>query len=393
MIQAATVVGYLALALLGHGLLWVGIVNRLHSWAGPRKLVDGATLACVAAFAAIPLSIAWSLLDDPTIILSAPLESLTGAYSGGCALFGCAMLVVKPVGENRRYDRSVMPYWEAERHDLAAAGSELLQTPRARLLGRIPLNESLQLSVDRRTLRIARLPAKLDGFRICHLTDLHLTGAIGREYFERLVELVNRAAPDAVCVTGDIIEHEPCRPWLADVLGQLAAPQGVYFILGNHDLFIDAERTCQDLVGAGWVCVSGAWTQAVWRDATVQIGGNELPWRAAGGDLLAPPPRATSELRILLAHSPDQFQQGVDADADLLLAGHTHGGQVQLPWLGVIASPSRYGAKYACGVFRRGQTVMHVSRGIGGKNPVRWRCPPEAAILQLTGEGEQGDPS
>lgn len=66
-----------------------------------------------------------------------------------------------------------------------------------------------------------------------------------------------------------------------------------------------------------------------------------------------------------------------------MLAGHTHGGQVQLPLLGVIMSPSLHGTRYACGVFRRGRTVMHVTRGVGGETPLRWRCPPELALLEL----------
>jgi predicted MPP superfamily phosphohydrolase len=73
---------------------------------------------------------------------------------------------------------------------------------------------------------------------------------------------------------------------------------------------------------------------------------------------------------------------------DLALAGHTHGGQVQLPILGVVASPSLHGTRYACGVFRRGNTVMHVSRGLGGETPFRWRCPPEIALLELTAAGK-----
>jgi predicted MPP superfamily phosphohydrolase len=70
---------------------------------------------------------------------------------------------------------------------------------------------------------------------------------------------------------------------------------------------------------------------------------------------------------------------------DLALAGHTHGGQVQFPVLGVIGSPSLHGTRYACGVFCRGETVLHVTRGLSGQTPLRWRCPPEVALLELVG--------
>jgi uncharacterized protein len=91
-----------------------------------------------------------------------------------------------------------------------------------------------------------------------------------------------------------------------------------------------------------------------------------------------------ADFRLVLCHTPDQFRWCVDADADLALAGHTHGGQVQFPVLGVIGSPSLHGTRYACGVFRRGHTVMHVTRGICGETPFRWRCPPEIALIELT---------
>jgi predicted MPP superfamily phosphohydrolase len=83
----------------------------------------------------------------------------------------------------------------------------------------------------------------------------------------------------------------------------------------------------------------------------------------------------------------------VRADADLALAGHTHGGQIQFPILGSIMSPSLHGTRYACGVFRRGDTVLHVSRGVSGETPLRWRCPPEIALLELTRQQQDDKPS
>jgi predicted MPP superfamily phosphohydrolase len=159
----------------------------------------------------------------------------------------------------------------------------------------------------------------------------------------------------------------------------------VYFILGNHDDFIDAARTRKLLADAGLVCLSGRWVRADWNGAAVLIGGNELPWLRPAASLDDLPPRrpGAAEFRLVLCHSPDQFAWCRRADADLALAGHTHGGQVQLPLFGPIASPSLSGTRYACGVFRRGDTVLHVTRGIAGLTPLRWRCTPEIALLEL----------
>jgi predicted MPP superfamily phosphohydrolase len=85
----------------------------------------------------------------------------------------------------------------------------------------------------------------------------------------------------------------------------------------------------------------------------------------------------------LLAHSPDQFQWAQENDIDLMLAGHLHGGQVRLPILGAFLAPSIYGVRYAAGVFTAENTTLHVSRGVSSLMPLRFRCPPEIAILVL----------
>jgi predicted MPP superfamily phosphohydrolase len=92
---------------------------------------------------------------------------------------------------------------------------------------------------------------------------------------------------------------------------------------------------------------------------------------------------ASGGLRILLSHSPDQLEWARRHDFDLVLAGHTHGGQIRFPLIGPIIAPSRFGGRYACGVFCEPPTLMHVSRGVSSMFPVRLRCPPELAKLTL----------
>ncbi|MFP6613093.1 MAG: metallophosphoesterase, partial [Pirellulales bacterium] len=115
------------------------------------------------------------------------------------------------------------------------------------------------------------------------------------------------------------------------------------------------------------------------------LAGNELPWFPPAADMSTANSRGDDSqlLRIVLAHSPDQFVWARQHDADLMLAGHTHGGQIRLPVIGAIVSPSRYGTRYACGAFFEPPTVMHVSRGISGTVPVRHNCPPELTKLVL----------
>ena len=253
------------------------------------------------------------------------------------------------------------------------------------MLSKVPGNQILRLTVDKKRLAIPRLSPQHEGLQIAHISDLHMTGRIGQQWYEFVVEQVNQLNADAIILTGDIIENESCWPWLADSIGKLRAKYGVYFILGNHDFYIDTKRTTQLLQEQGLVCLSQRWTEVDWNGAPVLLEGNELPWAPRAADMSTAPAGDEEELplRLMLLHSPDQFSWACEQDAHLALAGHTHGGQLRFPLLGPIVSPSRYGTRYACGVFQQDKTVMHVSRGIAGKTPLRWNCPPEIALLEL----------
>lgn len=375
----------LALAALGHGFLWTGLVNRLHGWGGPRRVIKGVTVLFVAAFVAIPLVIAsqhWSqyAAGFQPFRSHAP----TSLYLWLCAAIGGAALVIKPWIEYCRYDRRVLAKWTHDARDVAKAlGRKPLVGPLAKVLGNLPFNEVLSLSVDRKRLVLPKLPAELEGLTIAHVTDLHMTGQLDRDFYAYVVRQVNDLRPDVIAITGDIVELEDCWPWLAVTLANLCAPLGVYFVLGNHDALIDAERTRELLIEAGLSNVGGRCLRADWNGVPVTIVGNERPWlRSPEPSEL--PAKTADEFRLILCHTPDQFGYCTQANADLVLAGHTHGGQVQLPLLGVITSPSLYGTRYACGVFRRGTTVMHVGRGLSGDTLLRWRCSPEIALLELS---------
>jgi len=116
--------------------------------------------------------------------------------------------------------------------------------------------------------------------------------------------------------------------------------------------------------------------------------GNELPWFPLDAAVHASENSATTAvhagaLRVLLSHSPDQFAWAGRRGFDLMLAGHTHGGQIRLPLVGPLLAPSLHGVRYAGGTFHEGPTVMHVSRGLSCLHTLRWNCPPELALLVL----------
>jgi predicted MPP superfamily phosphohydrolase len=376
------------LALLGHGYVWVAVVNRLHGSPWSRAAVDWATNSCILSFLVLPILVGlrWQAEGIGSFEFSYSTTGPIKCYFYGCALWGVMKLVLAALGDRQRDNPDTLLSTQQQLSPLTAElGSEVYQTSFARFLSCVPGNQSLQLCVDHKKLRIPRLHPRHEGLRIAHISDLHMTGNLGLPLFESVARQVNRLEPDVIAITGDIVENSACQPWLLDTLATMRANYGVYFVLGNHDYYIDSHKTLHLLSEAGLNYLSGTWMETEWQEAPVVLTGNELPWQSGAESVPSLPPRNDEDLplRIALMHSPDQFEWAVQHGIDLALAGHTHGGQVRLPLLGPIASPSLYGTRYASGVFRRGKTVMHVSRGISGKFPIRWNCPPEIALLEL----------
>lgn len=376
-------------SIIGHGYFWMAIVNRLHGWNGPRRLIDVVTLACCIGFALLPLVVArewWTVgADFLSTVSNTPLTSFIRGYFLLCCFIGYGNLLARLVGIHREDDLTILVDKQRELvvpeqpfHHCQFVGIY------PRLLGAIPLNEALQLAVDTKRLYVPRLPDKLSGLRIIHISDLHITGRIGPEWFNFVADQVDRLSGDVIALTGDIIENEACRHWLLESMGRLRASCGVYFILGNHDHFIDASRTVAELREAGLIYVGSTWQEATWNNTPVLIAGNESPWASNQPSL--PIRSEPNPFRLCLMHTPDQIEWAHRAGVDLALAGHTHGGQVCFPLLGAVAAPSLYGTRFACGTFRQGNTVMHVTRGISGETPLRWNCPPEIAVLELVSD-------
>jgi predicted MPP superfamily phosphohydrolase len=241
------------------------------------------------------------------------------------------------------------------------------------LLARLPGNEMLTVELVERHLVVPGVA--LDGLSILHLTDLHLNGTPARAYFERVAELCNAWKPDLVALTGDVIDHPRVAGWIASTLGRLTAPRGCYFVLGNHDTESDPAATRALLTAAGWVDVAGRCIPLDVRGQPLAIAGTERPWMGVHPDASAAPPGA---FRILLSHTPYHERWARRQGYHLFLAGHLHGGQINVPLLGSLK-----GDALASGLWYRPPTLTHVSRGLGEMLPFRWRCRPEVTKLVL----------
>lgn len=246
------------------------------------------------------------------------------------------------------------------------------------------LTERWQLTVSRATYGISNLPPDLEGMTLVHLSDFHFSPWNPIDFLRRTVELAKRQKPDVIVLTGDYADEDDADLGAcAEILGELSAPLGVYAVLGNHDHDVGADETAEALSAAGIV---------VLRNEKVALGDGERHLWLAGLDDTATHREEFSavfggipsgEPVILLSHSPDLLPRAADADVEVVLAGHTHGGQVRLPLVGAPHAPS-LSPKYTGGTTRRYSTRMHVSRGIGTTLfPVRFNCPPEVGVLTL----------
>lgn len=243
-----------------------------------------------------------------------------------------------------------------------------------------PINDCFKVEFTERTFQLDRLPQEWDGLSILHLTDLHFTGAIDLPFFEAVFSRAAQWDYDIAVITGDVLDSEELFDWLPRTLGKLNAPLGNYFILGNHDWGLDSDRIRQEISDLGWRNVAGTLQTLEIAGKRLAIGGSERPWMGHHPSFSAVP---DDIFRLLLSHTPDNLSWARRQRVDLMLAGHNHGGQVLLPGIGPVYSPSVYGCQYSSVFFYSNPTLLSVGRGLSGKHPLRIGATPEVTRIVL----------
>ena len=237
--------------------------------------------------------------------------------------------------------------------------------------------------VERQEIRLARLPARLDGLRIAQLSDIHHSPLVTPGDLQRAVTLVNRQSPDAVMLTGDFIWRDASfAAGLVEPLQELAAPLGVFAVFGNHDHWSGAEQVAAALAAAG---VTLLVNQAVRlpTDAPLWLAGLDDVWERRQDIRRALRDVPEGETTVLLCHEPDFGDEASAYPVDLQLSGHSHGGQINLPLVGPPVLPW-LGRKYPAGLYEVAGLQLYTNRGIGLIAPaVRFNCPPEVTVLTL----------
>ena len=250
-----------------------------------------------------------------------------------------------------------------------------------------------EISFDTRTIPITNLPTPFHGYRIVQISDIHLDEFTEPYFLERIVHHVNALNPHLVLLTGDFVTRGAFTSFdarssayrCAEILSTLTAPLR-YGILGNHDVTVGAPLVIEALTSYGTPVL-------VNQHVAIEQGGERL-WLCGVDDPdtrrpnldLAIPATPNAPV-ILMAHEPDYADDVLQHPRapliDLMLSGHTHGGQIRLPFLGALVLPP-LGRKYVEGLFHLKQMQLYVNRGIGTVGlPFRLNCPPEISTLTL----------
>lgn len=255
------------------------------------------------------------------------------------------------------------------------------------------LIEPNRLVIRNETISLNNWPKELDGLTIAVISDIHAgSWTIDDDKLRLLVERTNQLQPELIVILGDYLSKdswtsERLEPEeFAPILKDLRAPLGVYSVLGNHDWWWNGQRVRSVLETNGI---------KVLEDEVVEVRTRGVSlWLVGLGDLWTRPQRIDGTIAkvpvdqplIALTHNPDIFPR-VSSRVPLLLAGHTHGGQVRLPFIGTAIVPSNYGDRYVGGLVFENNHHLFVTTGVGTSIlPLRLGVPPEIALLTIKSE-------
>jgi predicted MPP superfamily phosphohydrolase len=256
---------------------------------------------------------------------------------------------------------------------------------------RAAMIEPHQIEITHQTIAVEKLPAEFRGLRIVQLSDVHHSPFLDEERINEAVRMANDLRPDMVALTGDYISHSrdyiaPC----ARALGRLRAAHGVFAVLGNHDHWTDGAMMRDALVDQGIRVLCNESTRIERGSSHIRLAGIDDMMVKRDNLRQALEQTSWDETRILLSHNPAIIREAARAGIDLVLSGHTHGGQIN--WRLLTGRKDRKIARWLRRPSRRlmrghaqlGSTQLYVNRGLGTVIvPLRYGCPPEITLLEI----------
>lgn len=247
--------------------------------------------------------------------------------------------------------------------------------------------------IVRQEIALRRWPERLHGFTIALLSDFHYDPYFSIHPLNAAIGMVNALRPDLIVLTGDFVSlplfsssderaalaADPC----ARLLRQMQAPYGLWAVLGNHDYFSDPDHVTAALQSQGIRVLANRSVAIEFNSARFWLSGvnDVLSHTADLQATLQPVPR--DEATILLAHEPDYADHVSRYAIDLQLSGHSHGGQVRMPFVRPLYLPEM-AKKYISGLYKIGPLTLYTNPGLGTVGvPMRFNCPPEITLLTL----------
>jgi hypothetical protein len=242
--------------------------------------------------------------------------------------------------------------------------------------------------VERLDVPLPGLPLDLDGLRILQLSDIHLSAFLHESELAKAIDMALELRPHLTVVTGDLISSrgDPLDACIRQ-LARVKSDAGTFACMGNHERYARAERYAAEAgARAGIRFLRGQAQTLRFGNSVLNLAGVDYQSLADRGHYLRGAERLVvpGALNVLLSHNPDVFPVAAQQGYNLLLAGHTHGGQVTIEILDQSINPARFFTPYVYGLFRAGRSAAYVTRGIGTIGiPARIGAPPEISVLRL----------
>jgi predicted MPP superfamily phosphohydrolase len=234
-------------------------------------------------------------------------------------------------------------------------------------------------------IAIAGLPASFDGYRIAQISDLHCGPFADRARVDGWVAQVNRLEADLVAVTGDLIANGTTYvPVVAEALGHLRGRDGVFACMGNHDYFTEGEIMATALERAGLSLLRNRGVSVARGGGLLYVAGVDDTWTHRDDLDAALTDRPAGAPVLLLAHDPALFPAAAERGVALTLSGHTHGGQLGVPFFAKRFNLARSITRFTTGLYQKGTATLYVTRGLGTTGlPIRLFVPPEFTLITL----------
>lgn len=250
---------------------------------------------------------------------------------------------------------------------------------------RAALAEANSYQIENVEVFLKRLPKALDGFRLVQLSDIHHSPFTSSEFIEHIVEKANELKPDMFVLTGDYVSHE--NEYIAPVakmMGKLKSEFGTYACLGNHDHWTDADLVTKEFRRNGITMLINEGFRFTAKNESFWLCGVDDYGEKLSDIRRSLKGSEPDEMKLLLAHNPAIMRRAAYREIDLVLSGHTHGGQLKLREpREKILFPNRR-RKFSSGLHSRWDTQIYITRGIGTVVvPMRYQCPPEISIIEL----------